>query len=950
MNAALKTIVIVLSMAATASGQAGTPVAGPVRLDVRAGLASDGMYLYGVAAGNRAIIRTFINAERRWEIVPGSQGSGVAARGITGLAAVPGTLFVLSTSPNRISAIRTAAVGTSGGELRDADVPLAQPDALAAAGGQLFVADSSTGEVVRFVDGRAVEDIAKSWMERRPGAQIALSGHGESLLIGREDGALVLIDSVHTAGKTPPKFLQRELRTAAPAQKYQRALEPAAGVRLRPLSASVFNGLVYGVDGTDMRAFVLDPSTGRPLALEATLAPAVRSRRVLAIDRALFVLTAEGLLRESPRPVPAEIIMSRRAIAPLIPRLYAHLRSHRLLATRRIPIDVNVEETLRRSRFLGGGVRTDELRAVVCDLNARLCAGDELTRVTAGDLVLPDWVASTSIDQERVVLTGTSSLAQEIDRRVVSAEFASWKSEEKIAALNRGRLPVKTPFNLIRKGVFYVPAEQMRYVVPLERRDLEPGSEWLAMVKDIDGVRIRSLERIRAAAAGAMQTLSDEDRRLMGEAWARVQATIKATDLKITRSENSPDPKVGVADGYIHSAHTAFGDAFRDSPPAPAPAVPAATAAAGAAAPAEEGEAGAWRQIDREIDHGTAVASLIGATNFGFGAAGLLAGVPLVALPKDEPAVSTQVKSAFLELDVPIFNLSFSFDANVTPGLGQVIDDLPQALFVVAAGNDWTTAESEGKLCQGQLNIYPQCWWNKKNVIVVTGTNLDGTHLLPPVTTGGVTFPGSNWSPQAVHLAAPAENFFAAGNPDGYVRVRGSSFAAPLVSAVAAALYSAGVDDPLLIKQRLVSTADRVVTLTSYVQAGVLNAERALKSLTKGVVHDGTRELVIAPLRSSDLMTIPSASGDASIQVPLRNIRRITKVGSRIRVIYAHFSEWSAERTRVEVPDALAVVEIPHQNWPIQYREVDPKTFAPGDAVKTINLGTVTDYVGPIIR
>jgi subtilisin family serine protease len=146
---------------------------------------------------------------------------------------------------------------------------------------------------------------------------------------------------------------------------------------------------------------------------------------------------------------------------------------------------------------------------------------------------------------------------------------------------------------------------------------------------------------------------------------------------------------------------------------------------------------------------------------------------------------------------------------------------------VVAAGNNATTG-SDGEVCEA-FRAYPVCLGERKNMLVVTATNKDRTALLPPLVEGGVLRKkGANWNAEVVHVAAPGEGYYVPGANGDYVPARGSSFAAPLVSATAALLYAQGVQRPSLIKQRILATADPVAGLENLVKAGVLNVRRAL--------------------------------------------------------------------------------------------------------------------------
>jgi hypothetical protein len=952
--------VLVFTMSAlSVSSQLGQQLDRRVLLDSRADMATDGKYLYAVAVPQHLIVRTLVAGPRTWEALPVSGAFGE----ISGLAGAPGALFVVDSKGSRLAKIDTSSGDVSRFSVVFSDLSLKQPEGVAAAGGEVFVADSGQGEILRIRNGTNLPRFLSAWMEPRPGLRLFLSGNEDSLLVGRTDGSLLLAESVQIADKTSPQVLQRASFAAVSPNKtssiYQRVLGEDDMRAGRPISGSLYKGLVYLVDATERGVSVFERSTRRSLHIDDPIQPILGAARILATDRTLFVLTFEGTLREFERPVPAEIVSERADVPQLIPRLYSYLRERHLLATRRVQVVGSLDDTLRRSKLLGGSIVKADVHALVCDLNPRTCPSSSGVAVVVPELEwlnLPDWDASSYVDQRRVMLSGERSLADELDRRIVSPEFSAWKNIDKIRELNLGTIPAQRSLADVRTGTFYLPTELIRYLVPVPRSDANFDFGLLSTLpKIILGLRLRSLEPVSSSGVGAGQPPTNEWVPL-AEAHDKMLATIKATKLSIQRGENSPAPKIGIAElgnkGFIDRTSPDFGpDVFIDdqmsagSTATVTVGMPASSVGP-ASQPPPTAVGKAWRAFLEDTDHGTAVASLIGATKFKFDKSGLAVGVPLMALHKDEPDLDKDIANAFLQSGVRIFNLSFTYKPGEQPTLRQAIINYPQALFVVAAGNSWTNNEDEGKICEGNLVIYPACDGDKPNVIVVTATDLPGAHLVAAQTNGQNIDPGVNWHPMYVHLAAPGDGFYASGYQGGYVPVRGSSFAAPLVTAVAAALYAEGVTNPVLIKQRLIATADRVPTLTRYIQGGLLNAERALAWPTKGVVTEGGNPPRPIGLQPSNSVTIPAQNG-TSETVPASYIRRVTRVGAKVRVVYAMPSQ--PNLARVDVPELLRVVEISPGNWPIKYREFDKKTFQEIGPKKELNLGAVNDYVGPIL-
>jgi hypothetical protein len=930
-------------------------------LDSRADIATDGTYLYGVAAKEQVLVRRPVVGTPSWEPLAIGR-SGAAFGQIGGMAAVPGTLVVVdSRNGGRLATISTRPTESGLFAVAFTELKAKRPESVAVAGGQVFVADPDAGIVLQVAGGEVRGEFMSELLERRPGLRIFLSGDGASLFVGRSDGLLAQIDSVYLSDKVTPLILQRPTFDAAvqvrsPSQLSTRGLSAEEARAVRPIAAGLHQGISYLADAAARGVYAFEPSSRRPIHIDDPVEPILGANRIAVTDRTLFILSSDGELREIERPIPVEVVAERTSVTGLIPGLYQYLREKRLLATRRVQVAAGLMATLRRSKLLGGTVLPEEMRAVVCDLNGAFCPRGELRDVADGEwIVLPDWYAENFIDQIRVSLNGTKTLAAEIDQHIVSREFDAWKSIDKIRSLNVGKITASQTLKDIRTGSFLLPVELIRYLIPASRADgnASRGSGPLAdLAKRVSGVRIRSLERLRAAAAGFDQPTA-ADWKPLADAHDKMRAKIKAENIAIARGPNAPEAKVGVADTFIDRKNPDFGEAFSQdegtAQPAPrAPDAVARPAGTGSAAPQPAPAAQVWHELNKDIDHGTAVASLIGAAKFQFDRTGLAAGVPMLALRKDEPFIETDVRDAVLSSNVPIFNFSFSYDPGVVPPLGTMIDNLPQALFVVAAANSWTKKEDDGRICEGTLVIFPQCYASKPNVIVVTGTNIDGTQLIAPVQRGTVTDEGANWNPQLVHLAAPGEGYYASGYPGGYVPVRGSSFAAPLVTAAAAVLYSEGVTSPVLIKQRLIATADRVPTLTKYVQGGLLNVDRAVSFPAKAVVTEANKKPRAISLLRSDDITIKRANGTTGEIIPVRYIRRIIRVDNNVRILYATTSSSQASGTRVEIPEELRVLEVPAGNWVIKYKELDQKTLLEVGPKKELNLGTVEDYVGPI--
>jgi subtilisin family serine protease len=277
-------------------------------------------------------------------------------------------------------------------------------------------------------------------------------------------------------------------------------------------------------------------------------------------------------------------------------------------------------------------------------------------------------------------------------------------------------------------------------------------------------------------------------------------------------------------------------------------------------------------------DHATTVAAIIAAHLSGLSQPQLVPNGTVKLIDARVADIGRFIGEARTAHNVRIFNVS----ADLGPGNEQqsfrdaVQNSRARSLFVVASGNN---SKNSDVMCKN-FKIYPACWANDQNVLVVTATDLDGAVLLPD----------ANWSRTSVHLAAPGVGFYAPGRNRSYVPVLGTSFSTPLVTAAAALLFSSGlVTTPWEIKQRLIATADPLPGSSASIVGGRLNLQRALDpDVEMGVLTrngDQARQLV----RLSQDNHITLDLGNRLQKVELENLLRVHNLGAgRYRVVFVH--------------------------------------------------------------
>jgi subtilisin family serine protease len=353
------------------------------------------------------------------------------------------------------------------------------------------------------------------------------------------------------------------------------------------------------------------------------------------------------------------------------------------------------------------------------------------------------------------------------------------------------------------------------------------------------------------------------------------------------------------------------------------------------------------------IDHGTMVASIIAGRQTLFKTTGLAPTAMLFALPSAEPAIGEAIRKAFLDHHVRIFNISAHYGRNQSPPqtLDLSIRNYVQALFVVAAGNDWDNT-NDGQVCVS-FQVYPGCWADRRNVLVVTATDASGNgRLLPAQLPDGRTIAGANWHPTQVHVAAPGEGFYAAAAGGAYAPARGSSFATPMVTATAAMLFAQGVTDPWLIKQRIIATADVLPGLAGKVLGGRLNVARAVSLPNVGILVAGGNRRLVRPLPGATI-TVRDGWGGPNRAINVERIRRLERRSGAYRVVFlddnddlkimadAQFPNAGSSRFRYALVEELEVTSADGQShtYLVQRGGI-------GQEGKFVNFD---DYVGPVL-
>ena len=756
---------------------------------------------------------------------------------------------------------------------------------------------------------------------------------------------------------------------------------------VRPANPALARGNTYLVDALSGRLYVAR-DLSRPAAIN--LPESVLSvSSVVAVGDSLYVLESNrGVLERLALPLPLDVTLGERSGDALF-ALLTYVAPRQVIPVRRVNWRGSLDRTLSGERLLA--MLTPEQRhQIVCLLNKNLCTGASFTPKQVN---VPDLEVDGEVEFETIAATelGDHTLGDELERRVVTSELRAYASEDALWEANGDSLTIVNqqagqshpgkplsqraaygPYTKGHLGGLYASdfPPEWKLTVPSETRHcliavpadlaydekaqslirlISRGFSWSVLEDRVPSPSQLSAPAqtpsptFTAPASCAWETLRAAQAELLRAINYELPPLFHATPLLIGIAQNDIDflhPDFATVNGNPLEAFSLLPSQVSPAPPAtPTPsaqlaqaALPVSPATGSPASPETLSSAAACqvKAVLEKQDHATAVAGLIAARGGQSGLRGLAPTVRLVPLRSDDDGLAKDIAGA-IGRNVHIFNLSIHYGSGPAPEVRRTINAFPNALFVVAAGND---SPQDGKaVCDAPLPYpaYPVCEGYRKNVLVVTATGMAGDSLIDP--NGGR--PGANWNPRFVHIAAPGTGFFALARGGVYAPVDGTSFAAPLVTATAALLYQEGVMDPWLIKQRIIATADPKNGLHDrLVGAGLLNVRRALAWPRNAVIVPNSGPERVVDIEDGEIQ-LRWFQGAYARVLPLRSIRRLTRSGTGFwRVVFFD-----------DLTDELVVKdEVDPGPWPIRYKTTDVASPPIND-----NIENFADYVGPII-
>lgn len=931
---------------ATADSSFGAPAFRP---DPRSPLATDNLSVFAIAADRQTLLVTPFGKEdwTQLAVIPGAD--------IRGLALFGGRLFFSNRADASIQWLATRTRDRKP-VLLYRGLPLVRPTELAYADA-LIIADPGAGTLFRLPLAAAVEPVpARLPLERDVTDTMFITGWGAGEVLISDSASGLLAQLTATAGDDVKYRPMQQRGVNAGDLTVQWNQTPGKPETLRrqgypgveaPAAIAVYNGILYVTDARTGQLFAAGVHDARAIRLELP-EPRGAITRLTANPVALTALDANGRLFTFPRLVPSELTLlpgaRPQSLAPVIEYLYRR----KLLATRRVEVIGTLDETLARVRMTWparGEPSEPQTReghyASFCLLNPKYCVNQlPIPTIPPGtQIVMADLYAERFTTSTQVVLDGTQTLGSFADAAIVSDQFRSFTSDEHLRRLNGFPSDRKdSPRDAVR-GTFRILQEQVRYVIPIEASEVSlANSEFQELLVRVrPSLRIAPLERTPVKKAGLDDRLHPNDPNCEA-ARVAMEALLKA----INYSAGTPQRTifVGVAEDVFDAGHTDF--VTKANPQGilhvmndqgeliPAPFTGIATAP-------PDVEPVTWRRIEKDKDHGTAVAALIAGRTKPY-QDGLSLSPALIGMftqTNDATALAAEIERAMNQSLMTVINLSLGAQREVAKLRNLIELKRNETLFVVAAPN----ASSQVTLCAAGQVFYPACHGQVlENVMVVGGTTLDGkhVHLLSP--TG-----------EAVHIFAPEEGYYSAGRNNSYVPVEGTSFATALVSAAAAILSSDGVTSPGRIRQRLMATATVIDQPGRPQWARLLNIKRALSNINRAVITKSgaqsegelqNKEVTLSFKIDRKNKTIPVMVGD------IRSLRQVPGNPLLFDLAYV-VPETKDDPNALEEKLLLQTVNASGANWEVCY--LPSVANAAGVRERTcVNLAEVSDYVGPI--
>lgn len=789
--------------------------------------------------------------------------------------------------------------------------PLGNPSSIAVVR-DVFVADDSRRKLFR-LNGAEMYEVPLS-TEITGSGILALAGSGDDLLISSSNGSISELLGIGRSDPRAPLTIRQNsdpFASTSSSLVFSVARPTARGIK-QPVQLSIWKGIVYVVDAEHEGIFAFSRYDRRPVRVTRRIGIGAAPTSIAVNENFLYIMSGR-VVQHRPRVVPAQVSLRLVSVSEAMTEIFEYLQRNNITPLQQVLLDKDVVTTLKKNSILPAGY-VEALEPTLCKWNPEICAGNPLRIRTDLQQGRPFWVpelySESFVDTAPVVLDGTKTLGEVADQRIRSPELKEWTSEARLRDLNERELVKSSAVvaRAVNSGELLAPVEYLRYLIPVRPADVRLNGELRKLEQKYSGLRIISLEereqQSQAESAELVDLAAFNALKTEFERMTKTVGYVPASSPLVA--------KIGIAEkGVIDRSHPDLRGAFID---------------ADAAIPSSSRAVRYVIRSREDRDHGTMVAGLVGARASAFKQSGLAPQSLLLLLQGNDPQIGSDITNAH-NRGVKLFNISAHYGKGIFPSaLSEAIVQYDDSLFIVAAGND------QQSIC-GAFTVFPACWAEHKNVLVVTATDPDG----------GVLLTNANWSDRKVHLAAPGRGYHAPGADGSYVPVDGTSFATPLVTAASAILYADKFLNPWSIKQRLIATADPLPESREKIVGGRLNIKAALKDMSWGVL---SRDVLInnenrieeqkITLTNETSITIRKRNGESQSISLKRLLRFHRNPDGRLRIIYIN-----EEDTDILVLDG---VTFPND------RPKAAQFVATADTqeTKSFDLEEWNDYVAPV--
>jgi hypothetical protein len=631
-----------------------------------------------------------------------------------------------------------------------------------------------------------------------------------------------------------------------------------------PQDARAMSEIIYVIDGRGLFAFLrernkLVPLTYRPEPLSDP------QQVVVSLDRGSILIsddTARGVSKW-PLIIPITVeVEARGDTSTPLAALYDYLWNEGVLPTVSIQLPYttptgetcqNLSCVLERGRSLVPKTNA-QIEQTLCSMNPSLCSKSKLTKLRSGQSILiPNVPLESYLSVVALTSDGKSTIGDLIDRSVPDAALRASIDAKFVKLLNPSNHPDVS--DVLKKGVsLNLPVQHIRYYLSATRDELLSSKSKLAeLIGNFPQLSVRPVGL--NVFKGARSSGQDTPLHTPDEIKSAYQSVLSAMDFNSEHAAKygrANDVPILIVEPKADCKHPAFfksdnSERAFDSPGCDSP------------EPISEAVVLDWTETQKR--HGTCVSSIIGAKHALYGTT-LAEGSDLTLSASGGVDISALLQMYSESHGAFVVNISSAVD---DVGAGSTWATLLQnpiskyALFIAAAGNENLPLASKPQYPALLAEDYP-------NLISVGALDKSGSYVWEDPRNKQQ---GSNFGPK-VEVLAPGEAVPCAteviDDKAIYSIVPGTSFAAPLVTAVAALLLDKKLT-PVEVKARLLSTAvplDKGKDREPLSRFGRLSVDRALLNLTTSHVEysqsGSTRQLEFRTLTSNVNLNYQNAS------------------------------------------------------------------------------------------